>query len=234
MSLTLFQFPPAFGLPNASPFCMKVETYLRMAQIPYTCRYGMYQLRAPKKKLPYIRDANGRIVADSHLIIDYLKAKYGDPLDAALTLAQRARATLILRVLEDSLYWVLLYARWIDERGWPLTRPAFFGALPVPLRWVIPSVARRALGQQLHAQGIGRHLPQDIYAIGAADLAALSELLGGQDYFLGAQPSSADAAAYAFLANILDVPLEVPLLQAARGYANLGAYRARMRARYYP
>ena len=32
--IKLFQFPPAFGLPNASPFCMKLETWLRMAGLP--------------------------------------------------------------------------------------------------------------------------------------------------------------------------------------------------------
>jgi glutathione S-transferase len=232
MSIKLYQFPAAFGLPNPSPFCMKVETYLRMAGLDYASRYGMYQLRAPKKKLPYIKDG-GRIVADSHLIIDYLKATYGDRLDAALTPAERAQGTAILRTLEDSLYWVLLYARWIDARGWRLTRPAFFGALPAPLRLFVPLLARRALAQQLHAQGIGRHPPEAIYAIGAADIAALSLLLGGQSYFLGAEPSSVDAAAYSFLANILDVPLDTPLLQAARAHPNLAAYCARMRARYY-
>jgi len=233
MSITLYQFPTAFGLPNASPFCMKVETYLRMAGIAYACRYGMYQLLAPKKKLPYIDD-DGRIVADSHLIIDYLKSTYGDRLDAALPPAQRAQGTAILRVLEDSLYWVLLYARWIDELGWPLTRQAFFGAMPAPLRAFIPRMARRSLAQQLHAQGIGRHQPEEIYDIGAADIAALSLLLGERSYFLGAEPSSVDAAGYAFLANILDVPLDVPLRQAARSHANLPAYCARMRAHYYP
>ena len=103
MGVTLYQFPRAFGLPNPSPFCMKVETYLRMAQVPHTCRYGMYQLRAPKRKLPYIVDDDGRIVADSHFIIDHLKATRGDPLDATLTPAQRTQATAILRLLEDSL-----------------------------------------------------------------------------------------------------------------------------------
>lgn len=233
MSITLYQFPAAFGLPNASPFCMKVETYLRMAGIAYVSRYGMYQLRAPKKKLPYIED-DGRIVADSHLIINYLKSTCGDRLDAALTSAQRAQGTAILRLLEDSLYWVLLYARWIDDLGWPLTRQAFFGALPAPLRAFIPRLARRSLAQQLHAQGIGRHLPEDIYAIGTADIAALSLLLGDRPYLLGAEPSSVDAAGYAFLANILDVPLDVPLRPAARSHVNLSAYCARMRARYYP
>ncbi len=232
MSLTLFQFPAAFGLPNASPFCMKVETYLRMAGVDYTSRYGMYQLRAPKKKLPYIEDG-GHVVADSHHIIDYLKSTRGDPLDAALTVAQRAQGTAILRLLEDSMYWALLYARWIDDAGWPLTRRAFFGGLPAPLAWFVPSLARRSIAQQLHAQGTGRHQPEEIYASGSADISALSLLLGEQAYFLGDQPSSVDAAAYAFLANILDVPLDMPLRQAARSHANLVAYCARMRTRYF-
>jgi glutathione S-transferase len=232
MSITLYQFPTAFGLPNASPFCMKVETYLRMAGIAYASRYGMYQLRAPKKKLPYIDD-DGRIVADSHLIIDYLKSTYGDRLDAALTAVQRAEGTAILRLLEDSLYWVLLYARWIDELGWPMTRQTFFGALPAPLRWFVPRLARRSLARQLYAQGTGRHQADEIYGIGSADITALSLLLGDKPYFLGEEASSVDAAAYAFLANILDVPLDLPLRQAARAHANLPAYCARMRARYY-
>ncbi len=232
MSLTLFQFPAAFGLPNASPFCMKVETYLRMAGIDYASRYGMYQLRAPKKKLPYIEDG-GRIVADSHRIIDYLQSTRGDPLDAALTPVQRAQGTAILRLIEDSLYWALLYARWIDDAGWPMTRRAFFGGLPAPLRWFVPLLARRSLAQQLYAQGIGRHAPDEIYAIGIADLSALSLMLGEQPYFLGTEPCSIDAAAYAFLANILYVPLDMPLRQAAQSHANLAAYCARMRTRYF-
>jgi len=232
MSITLYQFPTAFGLPNASPFCMKVETYLRMASIVYTARNGMYLMRAPKKKLPYI-DHDGRIVADSHLIIDHLKSAFGDPLDAALTAAQRAQGTVILRLLEDSLYWVLLYGRWVDARGWPLTRQAFFSDLPLPLRWFVPRLARRGIARELYAQGTGRHAAEDIYRVGSADIDALAYLLGANTYFLGAEPSSVDAAAYAFLANILDVPFDLPPRQAARSHANLAAYCARMRARYY-
>ena len=43
--IKLFQFPPYWGLPNASPFCMKVETYLRMTGIPYQNVY----VRDPRK-----------------------------------------------------------------------------------------------------------------------------------------------------------------------------------------
>ena len=50
--ITLHQFPPAWGLPNASPFCMKVETYLRMCNLPYTTVNVLNPAKGPKGKLP--------------------------------------------------------------------------------------------------------------------------------------------------------------------------------------
>ena len=52
--IKLYQFKPAFGLPNASPFCMKLETYLRMAQLPFVApKISLGDIgRAPKGKLP--------------------------------------------------------------------------------------------------------------------------------------------------------------------------------------
>ncbi len=52
--IKLYQFDPAFGLPNASPFCMKLETYLRMAQLPFEIEPATLQAfnKAPKGKMP--------------------------------------------------------------------------------------------------------------------------------------------------------------------------------------
>lgn len=33
--ITLFQFPAAFNVPNASPYCLKLETWLRLAGLEY-------------------------------------------------------------------------------------------------------------------------------------------------------------------------------------------------------
>jgi len=52
--IKLFQFAPAFGLPNASPFCMKLETYLRMAGLPFELVNSGDVMKAPNHKLPYI------------------------------------------------------------------------------------------------------------------------------------------------------------------------------------
>ena len=231
--IILHQFPPAFGLPNASPFCLKLELYLRMADLPYRNRFTLELHKAPKGKLPWIDD-DGRTVADSGLIIDYLKEKYGDPLDAGLNPEQRALALAIARLIEEHLYWAVLYGRWIAPQGWKMTRPAFFGTLPRPLRAIVPLVARRSMRAELQGHGMGRHSPEQIEAFGVADVDSLAALLGDQDYFLGTQPTLVDAIATAFLANVLMVPLETPIKTAAAGHNNLVAYCRRMATRYFP
>jgi glutathione S-transferase len=230
--ITLHQFPAAFGLPNASPFCMKLELYLRMAGLPYRNRYTLELHRAPKGKLPWIDD-EGTQVADSGLIIDYLKRRYGDPLDAGLAPEARARGLAITRLIEEHQYWALLHERWINPTGWAMMRTAFFGSLPGPLRLIVPPVARRGIRAELRGHGMGRHAPEQIHALAIADIDALAVLLGEQDYFLGAQATSVDACAAAFLANILMVELETPLKTAAAGHANLVAYCRRMAERYF-
>ena len=48
--LELLQFPPAFGLMNPSPFCMKVEVFLRLGKLPFRCVNNASPVRAPKGK----------------------------------------------------------------------------------------------------------------------------------------------------------------------------------------
>ncbi len=233
--IKLYQFEAAFGLPNGSPFCMKLETWLRMAQLPFeTPPFTLHDLRmAPKGKMPYIKDG-ARTLADSSFIIDYLKTTYGDRLDGWLSAEQRAVALAFQRLLEENLYWAVVHTRWIESEGWKQTRPAFFGKLPLPLKWIIPPLARRGLRQQMQGHGIGRHSAEEIYAIGQRDITALADFLGDKRYFLGQQPCSLDATVYAFLANLLWVPVESALKQHAKQYPQLEAYCQRMRSQYYP
>ena len=230
--IKLYQFAPAFGLPNMSPFCMKVETYLRMAGLPYECPRKADIFKSPKGKMPYIDD-NGKVLADSTFIVDYLKATYGDKLDAKLTARQRALGVVIQRTFEESLYWPVVYSRWIEDVGFNTVKEAAFAKLGFPMRQLIPVFARRGLRKQLHAQGTGRHSRDEIYAIGCRDVTALSELLGDQPFFLGDEPTSVDATAYAFLANLLWAPIDLPIRAHAQKLPTLEAYCQRMKARYY-
>ena len=230
--ITLYQFPSACGLPNASPFCMKVETYLRMCNLPYTTVNVLNPAKGPKGKLPYITDGSNT-VADSSFILDYLKATYGDKLDAGLDIRTRAEAHALRRLMEEHLYWCAVYDRWAVDENWALTKPAFFGSLPPGVRDLVAALARRGQLKALRSHGVGRHTTGEIYALGCADLTALSDFLADKPFFLGADPTALDATAYAFLVNLLWVPIDSPLTRHARSFANFIAYVKHMKQRYY-
>jgi glutathione S-transferase len=223
--IELHQFPPAWGL-NPSPFCLKVEVYLRFAGIPYRPVPAL-PFRAPRGKLPFIVEG-GRRVPDSGHIVEHLRQRAPADLDAGLDERQRALGHLMRRTCEESLYFVFLHSRWIDPRGWAATRPALFAGLPRGLREVVPALARRTVRNSLHAQGYGRHTAEEIYALGAADLAALRAQLRGHAFAVANHPTSFDAVLYAVLVNILRPPVETPLKACALQYPELADYAARV------
>lgn len=231
--IKLYQFPPQWSLPNPSPFCMKLETYLRMAKLPFESVYVINPTKGPKKKLPTIND-EGKILGDSGLIINYLQEKYGDPLDSHLSSEQKAQALAVQRLLEEHLYWIMVYSRWIDERYWPITRDTFFSHLKQPLRAILPIILQKKIRADLYKQGIGRHSTAEIYQLGIEDLSVLSTFLKSSAFLLGDEPTSIDASAYAFLANILEVPIASPLHDYAKTQPQLIAYCERMKQRFYP
>lgn len=230
--ITLYQFPAAFGLPNPSPFCFKVENYLRMTGEPYEVKSGSPQ-KAPKGKLPFIKDG-GVVISDSEHILLHLKKTRGDKLDKGLTPQQRALGHVIRRALEEALYFCMVYARWVDDAGFAAIKQHFFKDMPAIARALVPGIARRMVKKQVRAQGTGRHAPEDIYATANEDIAALAELLGDKQFFLGDSPSSVDATAYAFLGLLLWTPLPAALEDCVKKHANLVAYCERMKAQYYP
>jgi glutathione S-transferase len=231
-TIKLYQFHPAFGLPNASSFCLKLETYLRMAQIPFASVYGNELTKAPKGKMPYIEDGDKRI-GDSNFIIEYLKQTYGDRLDARLTPSERAVSLAMRRLIEENLYWVVVHSRWSEPENWEKTKEAFFGSLPPLLKTFVPNLVRKDMLKKLIGHGIGKHSNTEIYNIGIADLIALSDFLADKQFLFGDEPTSLDASAYGILANILWSPFNSVLKDRAETLDNIFAYCHRIRDRYY-
>ncbi|MCC7410143.1 MAG: glutathione S-transferase family protein [Gammaproteobacteria bacterium] len=230
--IRLYQFRRTWGIPNPSPFCMKLELFLRMTGIEYECAWVDVP-KGPKGKAPWIEDGGTRI-GDSALIIDFLRKKYGIDPDAGLTPTQRAVSRAFASMLDEHLYWALVYSRWIDERNWPALRQDFFGALPPVVRSVVPVIARRRIRAQLWQHGLGRHTGEEIYALGCSDIAALGDYLGDQPYFHGDDVSLADASVAAFAIALLKPPFDSPLKRAIEQRPNLAAYCERMLGRYFP
>jgi glutathione S-transferase len=227
--ITLHQFPTALGVPNLSPYCMKVETWLRLAGLDYEIRWTPNPGNGPKGKLPFIKDGD-KIIADSQNIIEHLERAHGVNLDAGLSAEQKAVAHAFTRMLNEHTYWALLYTRWIDRKTWPITREIFFGAMPPGLRQLVPLIARRKILRDLNGQGLGRHDPEEILRRAAQDIAALADHLGTRLYFMGDKPTNVDASVYAFLASFWEVRLDTPLKAVVTRHQNLVDYCERMRA----
>lgn len=230
--MKLYQLPTAWGVPNLSPFCIKVETYPRMAGLEFEIVVAMDPRRAPKGKYPYLED-DGRLIPDSGQILEYLQARYGSALDLGLSDGDRAIAHLIRRTLEESLYFSLVHSRWNDDAIWPEMGRTFFGALPPVVRSLGPRVVHRGILKSVAAQGTGRHTPTEVFQLAKADISAVATILGDRSFVLGEQPRSIDAVVYAFFASLVDVPLPTKLKAHAESLPNVVPYCARMKAKYY-
>ncbi|MCP4807595.1 MAG: hypothetical protein GY913_10285 [Proteobacteria bacterium] len=59
----LWKLPPLWGLPSPSPFVVKLETWLRMAEIPYHSRHLSRPPQSRSGKIPYIELVSGELVS---------------------------------------------------------------------------------------------------------------------------------------------------------------------------
>jgi glutathione S-transferase len=230
--LYLHQYPGIWNLPSLSPFCIKVETYLKMTGLLYDKVIENNPIRGPKGKMPVLRDGNC-VIPDSTFIIKYLEDTYDCSLDKSLTADQRAIAHTIQRTIEENLYFTILYSRWIDPEGKDIIDAAFRPFFPKPLAGVALTWIRHNLTKQAKAQGIARHHRDEIYYIGEQDIQAIAQLFGTNTYLLGEDPHTIDAILYAFLLTILNTPLANPLQLAVKKHPHLVKYVERMQKRYF-
>lgn len=218
---------------SPSPFCLKLETWLRLAGLPYEAKGDFNPFSAPRGKAPYVTLDDGRVMSDSALIIATLSAEHGIDLDAHLTADQRAEHVLVRRTLEDHLYFCILWERWVRAEGFEILKGSYFGHMPVPARWLVPHVARRNVRKSAHLQGVSRLPEQAIWDAGLEDLRAVAHALGDSDFFGGNQPCLMDCVAYGFIANVLWGPFTGPFQEETTAMENLVAWAERMAARTF-
>ncbi len=230
--LTLYQAPRAWRSANFSPFCIKVELYLRMAEIPYVQKPGDPR-KAPKGKIPYVRlEPGGPLVGDSSHIIDHLKERFEDRVDGHLSERQHALGHLVKRTLEEGTYWSGLYDRWTDEDHFQELKRVLFGSfMGPPLIWIVPDLVRKRVLGTLFGQGISRHTRAEIYALAQQDFSAIETLIETGPFLFGEKPTSYDAAIAAFASAIWRTPF-------AAGFGvcppRVHAITESLYARYFP
>ncbi|MCB9565844.1 MAG: glutathione S-transferase family protein [Myxococcales bacterium] len=234
--LTLHTLPAVWGLPSLSPACAKLETWLRLAEIPYEVSTRLDMANAPKGKVPFI-EYRGEMLGDSTLIIERLRRDLGVDPDAGLSKVHRAISIAFRRLLKEQVYWHMVDQRY-GETNWPQHRPAL-AALLHPEMSAADANARtdqfrdEVLGQ-MHGHGIGRHTTAELLILAGADFGALADYLDSKPFFFGERPTTVDATIFGYLGNIIRPPYDHPVREIARSHRNLVALIERMSARFFP
>jgi len=223
-------FFPAFGLPDPSPFPMKVMAFMRLHDIEFDQKPGDVR-KAPLGKIPFL-EHKGKRIPDSELIMDYLEIEYDLPKDN-LTAEQHGIGHMICRTLEERSYWVAIYSRWIENENWPIMREKFFAPVPRLLRSFIANKVRKGVMRSMEGQGLGRHSREQIYDFARRDFAALSALLADKAYLFGEEPTRYDCTALPFIAGALQTELPTELPAIVNNFPNLIDYWSRGKKRLF-
>jgi len=209
----VYQFTRTPVLPSLSPYCLKVETWLRLAGIKYENVDHKMKYKSKKGQLPFV-EVNGEEIADSAMIIKELAQRYNQDLDAGLTPEQKNVAHATISMLENHFAWVLKSAFSTNPdlvlEGYKIDLKHVTGrAFPVPILKFLFKRHLKAAAKKVRAHGIGVHKPEEIEEFGHNDLKVLSDLLADKPFFFGDAPTQLDVVAFANLAQVAFMDKEV-------------------------
>lgn len=199
--ITLIQFPKPSDRPSFSPFCLKLETYLKVAKVPYENKLTVSMGKSKKKKMPMILDGEA-LIEDSTFIIEHLKTKHGIDLDAHLTTEQKAVAKAFQWLCEKVIVDIVVYFRWADKDNWPKFRELIFARAPWLIKVTVANGMAKNVEKTLYKHGMGRFTDEERLKILNDNLAAISAYLGDKKYFFGDQISTIDTVLFAVLCQV--------------------------------
>lgn len=230
--IVLQKFGPHFGVPDPSPFVLKLETFLRLTKIDYEEELLFDLRKTPKGKLPCIV-IDGEVTGDSQFAIAELVKKFSINLNKDLSEAQLAQHHTLRLALENHTYFMALAFRWLHEKNAPLIQKAFFGPMGF-MGKIVFKIVQKGMRRTVHGQGILRHSWDELDDMIAKDVSALEKILGDKAYFEGDEPTEVDATTFAFIANMLVPELDTPFLTHSRKSHPLIDDHNRMTERVYP
>jgi len=215
-------FPAGKTIPNASPFVLKVQTFMRMANIKY--EMDTIDFFGAKGKSPWI-SINGQHVADSEFIIEFLTKKFDVRLSKSHSEKQLATASSLRIMLDEHFIWGLAL-----ERVWDFHTSRKVTDFPRPLFLYVKWLVRR----RSKAQGVGLHSKEDVERIMTKDLRIVSTILGNQKFICGDEPCEFDAGIWSQLAQcVWGLPGSRYETLLNGECSNLKDYAIRMKERYW-
>jgi len=209
----LFQFTRSPQIPSISPFCLKLESWLKLHGIKYQNVDHKCKFRSKKGLLPFI-ELNGEEIADSNMIIETLSKKFEKEMPAELSQDQKNVQHAMIAMVENHLHWTTVYWRSKDVdnilKGYKLNLQTAIGSkAPASILnfYFKHTFCRKGL-KKVRANGMGVHTSEEIENFGKKDLQTLSEMLGEKEFFFGDEPAMLDMVVFSHVAQLVMVDKE--------------------------
>merc|ERR1712165_227192 len=209
----LFQYTRSPVIPSISPFCLKLESWLKLHGIKYQNVDHKCKFRSKKGLLPFI-ELNGEEIADSNMIIETLSKKFEKEMPAELSQDQKNVQHAMIAMVENHLHWTIVYWRSKDVdnilKGYKLNLQTAIGSkAPASILnfYFKYTFCRKGL-KKVRANGMGVHTAEEIENFGKKDLLTLSEMLGEKEFFFGSEPAMLDLVVFSQVGQLVMVDSE--------------------------
>jgi glutathione S-transferase len=193
----LHAYPRAKTIVTAALFPLKIETYLRLANIKYTM--DTKDPVGPKGKSPWI-SINGNHVTDSEFIMEYLNKKFEKDLNQKVDPVTVANASMVRVFFEEFFMFVVGLERF--KYGSPSQFGKVVGQSGIMFSFFI-KVFGRGIANRALTQGIGLHSREEVTKLMTKYFRCASVVLGDRKYFGGDEPCQEDAGIFGILAQCL-------------------------------
>jgi len=229
----LCQFPLCPSVRSISPFALKLETWLRLANIKYENIFTT-KFHPKTHQIPYI-ELNGESLSDSNLIISQLTAQFGVSLDNELSREQLAMSQAATSMVENYTAQTGFHYRYGHNMS------SFVEFLKLGEYFNNPRAVRfwarfQPFSTKLrnHLSGLSRPENATVWSLASKDLLALSAWLGDKQFFHGSSPSSVDCMLFGQLAQFLYIDIGFPQKTFLESECrNLVDFVARMKEKYW-
>ena len=229
----LCQFPLCPSVRSISPFALKLETWLRLANIKYENIFTM-KFHPKTHQIPYI-ELNGESLGDSNVIISKLTEQFGVSLDNDLTGEQAAMSRAATSMVENHTAQTGFHYRY----GYNMARfveflqlGEYFNSQRSIRFWTKFQPYSTRLRN--HLSGLSRVENATVWSLASKDLLALSAWLGEKPFFHGSSPTSVDCMMFGQLAQFLYIDIGFPQKTFIEtDCRNLVDFVARMKEKYW-
>ncbi|WP_097108999.1 hypothetical protein [Hoeflea halophila] len=209
--LTVFTYPPAWRLPSACPFAVKLLAWLNLNGLSYCHVVHDTVEGAPTGSSPWI-EVDGVPVGETDEIIAFLADLNNIPASRNADVDQHAFTPGLKRTFEEQFHKVMEYEMLIHPLGIPGFE-AVIARQPAAIAAVQKDRLRHRLRNYLDDCGFTGLGPKKIEALGRTILGRLVDVIERQQIIGGAHPSIVELSVFGQLAPLRNWPMRTPIAE---------------------